>query len=271
MGYPSTMPIKIQPPRLIVPQTPTFSIYYKVDHTNAGVILPTELNIHFECMRCRATFQKNCQNDMNVDIKEQDAVREIISEQNTSSTTKTDTRLMCKCSKELFIHFTEHLTTNNVNITTCLVNSFLFSCICGIFYYEMSDRAAFNCYECNIAISIRYKDVIIKPVSTGKESTTVSQIVKNKPLPNNGTCSHYKRSFRWFLFPCCNKLYPCDICHDQNEQHNYEFAKKILCGFCSNWKCDCESKKGSSSHWNGGKGIRDKSKMSKKDKQKYKR
>jgi len=27
------------------------------------------------------------------------------------------------------------------------------------------------------------------------------------PLPNNGTCKHYKNSCRWFRFPCCGKYF----------------------------------------------------------------
>lgn len=265
------MPIKILPPHFLQPNTPTFSIFYKVDSTNIGVLFPTELNVHFECMRCGATSQKDAQNSMNVDIQAQEAVKKCYAELNRGVSDETAIHLKCKCSKELFLEFSEHITTNNVNITTCMVNSFLFSCVCGIFYYEMGDKTAFNCFDCNIAISIKYRDIIIKPVSTARNSISVSQIERNKTLPNNGTCYHYKKSFRWFLFPCCNKLYPCDICHDQNEQHSNEIAQKILCGLCSNWKCDCEKKKRNSSHWNGGKGIRDKSKMSKKDNQKYKR
>ena len=34
------------------------------------------------------------------------------------------------------------------------------------------------------------------------------------PLPKNGTCKHYKKSFRWLRFPCCAKMYPCEECHE---------------------------------------------------------
>lgn len=28
------------------------------------------------------------------------------------------------------------------------------------------------------------------------------------PLPDNGTCKHYKKSFRWLRFPCCGRVSP---------------------------------------------------------------
>lgn len=34
-------------------------------------------------------------------------------------------------------------------------------------------------------------------------------------------------------FPCCAKVFPCDICHDKASNHHCDFAKTILCGFCS--------------------------------------
>lgn len=272
------MPIKVKPPKLLKTRPATYSIFFNCKCSGTGIIFPTVLNVHFECLRCRSSFQKHVQNKMNVEILA--SLDENHMDEQTNQAKKTLSELngenpalflKCKCSKEMFIEFTEHFTTENVNITTANVTGFLFSCTCGVFYYEQSSNVNFNCFDCNSKISINYENVIIKPVKNKNTQIKASQIEKNKPLPDNGTCSHYKKSFRWFLFPCCGNLYPCDICHEENEEHPLEMAKKILCGFCSNYKCDCESKKGSSAHWNGGKGTRDKTKMSKKDKQKYKR
>ncbi|KAL4227663.1 hypothetical protein ACF0H5_013099 [Mactra antiquata] len=57
-------------------------------------------------------------------------------------------------------------------------------------------------------------------------------IKEGLPLPNNGACKHYKKSFRWLRFPCCGKTYPCDICHDDKEDHEMKFANRMICGFC---------------------------------------
>ncbi|XP_023232122.1 uncharacterized protein LOC111632001 [Centruroides sculpturatus] len=100
-----------------------------------------------------------------------------------------------------------------------------------------------------------------------------------KPLPDNGTCKHYKKSFRWLRFPCCGKAYPCDVCHDEKEiDHEMKLATRMICGFCAreqpytNKECiGCNSyvTKKSSIHWEGGKGCRDKIRMSRSDKHKY--
>ena len=106
-------------------------------------------------------------------------------------------------------------------------------------------------------------------------------IQEGKPLPDNGICKHYKFSFRWFRFSCCNKLFPCDICHDEQSNHNCEIAKNIICGFCaceqsSNnkicqkcGKCFTKNDQGKK-FWEGGKGMRNKNLMSSRDSHKFK-
>ncbi|EPX74013.1 zf-CHY type zinc finger protein [Schizosaccharomyces octosporus yFS286] len=107
-------------------------------------------------------------------------------------------------------------------------------------------------------------------------------IVKGTPLPNRGACEHYKKSYRWFRFPCCNRIYACDKCHDIDQDHLNEYAKRIICGYCSFESM--YTKEGTCSHcgnfttrrqksafWEGGQGMRDPIRMSRKDPRKYKR
>ena len=101
------------------------------------------------------------------------------------------------------------------------------------------------------------------------------------PLPSNGACSHYKRSYRWFRFPCCNKLFPCDVCHEENnlDGHEMVWATRMVCGFCSreqvysNGKaCICGRdlvRTETGGFWNGGLGTRDKAKMNRNETKKY--
>ncbi|TGJ86286.1 hypothetical protein E0Z10_g2474 [Xylaria hypoxylon] len=102
-----------------------------------------------------------------------------------------------------------------------------------------------------------------------------------EPLPGRGACPHYRRSYRWFRFSCCSKVHPCDKCHDENEDHIQEWANRMICGWCSreqNYAVEACAfcgrsvigKKGRG-FWEGGKGTRDKSKMSRKDKRKFRR
>ncbi len=100
-------------------------------------------------------------------------------------------------------------------------------------------------------------------------------------LPGRGTCLHYRRSYRWFRFSCCSKVHPCDKCHDANEDHPNEWANRMICGWCSreqNYAVEACAFCGRSvigkrgrGFWEGGKGTRDKTKMSRKDKRKFRR
>ena len=35
-------------------------------------------------------------------------------------------------------------------------------------------------------------------------------------------------------FSCCGKFYACYMCHDENENHPYQFSNKVICLFCKN-------------------------------------
>ncbi|KAL2115940.1 hypothetical protein VTJ04DRAFT_10195 [Mycothermus thermophilus] len=102
-----------------------------------------------------------------------------------------------------------------------------------------------------------------------------------EPLPDKGTCSHYRKSYRWFRFSCCNRVYPCDRCHDAAEKHENEWASRMICGFCSReQRYSPESctfcgrsvigKRGKG-YWEGGKGTRDQRLMRRGDKRKYRK
>ena len=142
----------------------------------------------------------------------------------------------------------------------------------NLFFLENAQLLPFNIFNYVIKDDIDLNNYVKRYDKT---------IQVGKPLPDYGTCKHYKQSFRWFRFSCCNKVFPCDECHDETiSEHKNEFAKTILCGFCafeqpSNNKI-C-SKCGSSfsksdiagGFWEGGKGCRNKEKMSNKDSHKF--
>ncbi|KAL1966961.1 hypothetical protein VTN77DRAFT_3705 [Rasamsonia byssochlamydoides] len=106
-------------------------------------------------------------------------------------------------------------------------------------------------------------------------------IVAGQELPRRGRCAHYGKSYRWFRFSCCAKVFPCDKCHDAATDHPNEHANRMICGFCSREQIyrpeDCGIcravlvGKSGSGFWEGGKGTRDKVRMSRKDPRKYKR
>ncbi|RTE82293.1 hypothetical protein BHE90_003181 [Fusarium euwallaceae] len=101
------------------------------------------------------------------------------------------------------------------------------------------------------------------------------------PLPGRGACPHYRKSYRWFRFSCCSRVFPCDRCHDKESDHINEWANRMICGWCSreqNYSVEACGFCGRSvigrkgkGFWEGGRGTRDQRTMSRKDPRKHKR
>uniref|UniRef100_A0A3Q3WJ93 CHY-type domain-containing protein n=1 Tax=Mola mola TaxID=94237 RepID=A0A3Q3WJ93_MOLML len=141
----------------------------------------------------------------------------------------------------------------------------------------------FNCEQCHSKLSIlaestRFQYIPPRANKTGQSSYPAVQ--KGKPLPEKGACKHYKHSHRWLRFPCCGRMYPCDVCHDEDQDHPMELATRMICGYCAkeqpyaNGKpcisCGNMMTRGTrTSHWEGGLGCRNKAKMSRNDRHKY--
>nr|XP_046249543.1 uncharacterized protein si:dkey-24l11.2 [Scatophagus argus]XP_046249545.1 uncharacterized protein si:dkey-24l11.2 [Scatophagus argus]XP_046249546.1 uncharacterized protein si:dkey-24l11.2 [Scatophagus argus]XP_046249547.1 uncharacterized protein si:dkey-24l11.2 [Scatophagus argus]XP_046249548.1 uncharacterized protein si:dkey-24l11.2 [Scatophagus argus] len=149
-----------------------------------------------------------------------------------------------------------------------------------------------NCEHCHSKLSIlaestRFQYIQPRTNRTGPSTSAVSYkslrdpaVQKGKPLPEKGTCKHYKQSHRWLRFPCCGRTYPCDVCHDEDQDHPMELATRMICGYCAkeqpygNGKpcisCGSMMTRGTRTpHWEGGLGCRNKVKMSRNDRQKY--
>ncbi|KAJ1896503.1 hypothetical protein LPJ66_003950 [Kickxella alabastrina] len=110
-------------------------------------------------------------------------------------------------------------------------------------------------------------------------------VVPGQPLPDHGACKHFRRSKRWLRFPCCGKTYPCVTCHDDKEDHDYEYAQIMICGNCAKEQRISKSERtglciscgaqvirkvdGNNAFWQGGTGVRDRTRMSRKDPKKF--
>ncbi|KAG0441897.1 hypothetical protein DMUE_0710 [Dictyocoela muelleri] len=177
-----------------------------------------------------------------------------------------------KCHSHMFFsyfpiinnHYLGHASFKNCKLVVFNQFKFIFSCECNEYFEYRGEKIRFSC-QCGRIIFINI--IFIRLKST-----------KSIDLPGKGTCKHYKKSLRWFRFPCCNNLYPCDICHDDEQPHVAEIAKRMICGLCkkeqsvkSNCECGMELKTRKTAFWEGGKGNRDKTTMSKKDKKKFKK
>ncbi|KAK9377240.1 uncharacterized protein V1513DRAFT_176187 [Lipomyces chichibuensis] len=159
----------------------------------------------------------------------------------------------------------------------------------GIAGLGLAQTISTNCRSCHTKMSIFIPQVKFSRVSDEQApgAATVKKraeaklgIVAGTSLPLNGTCKHYKRSTRWFRFSCCNRVFPCDKCHNEQSDHADEHASRMICGMCSreqNYQpevcayCRHSFFRKSTGFWEGGRGTRDKVKMSRKDPRKYKR
>lgn len=152
------------------------------------------------------------------------------------------------------------------------------------------DTPSSICRECHTRFSFKLPEVKFLHVSPGTlvpSSTPAGKkreklgIHAGEPLPERGTCSHYRKSHRWFRFSCCGRVHACDKCHDEAEGHVHEWAGRMICGFCSREQryapeaCGFCGRsvigKRGTGFWEGGRGTRDRRVMSRKDGRKYKR
>lgn len=155
------------------------------------------------------------------------------------------------------------------------------------------------CRSCHQQMSFTVPDVRFLRVSTAVTSKALPPrptkpkeklgISAGTPLPANGKCQHYSKSYRWFRFSCCSRVFPCDKCHDnpalnpaqKDNPHPNEHADRMICGFCSREQryhpetcrhCghSVVKKSVTTGFWEGGKGTREKHLMRKKEGRKYK-
>ncbi|KAG6214976.1 hypothetical protein E4U50_008074 [Claviceps purpurea] len=148
------------------------------------------------------------------------------------------------------------------------------------------------CRECHAHFTFKIPEVKILFISPGSLAPRSSEaglrrkmeklgLHAGEPLPGRGTCGHYRKSYRWFRFSCCQRVHACDKCHDEKEDHVNEWANRMVCGWCSREQTftveacafcgrSVIGRKGRG-FWEGGRGTRDQRTMSRKDPRKYKR
>ncbi|CEP10943.1 hypothetical protein [Parasitella parasitica] len=268
------------------------------------------LHVMVKCARCKDTVEVE-----NIKPEQQD--KQTASASSSKKTPKAERWMSCPtCSSLLGIKFLGELIHQGalsiglLQLAGCTAYDILPSAYIGTCGSCMADMAStvrlsphdpprtFNCFSCHSKMTCglgEYKLVKIgseggeRLVADEEQAMKLKKKKKSKedpltigePLPDQGTCSHYRKSKRWFRFSCCNKLYPCDTCHDTHEDHHIELAKKHVCGLCSREQnivsgksCVCghefEKAPQKQAFWEGGKGVRNKVAMSRKDPHKHK-
>ena len=256
-----------------------------------SVALLLQMSIQIQCNRCR----------LNTSF---DSI--LPSSIYTLKCTKCDKFMTCQFFSELM-----HQTNPNLchvqfkgnpaplSISKCI---FQFECDqCEDYLYEgkflnimhvsnvfSGEEVRMNCRKCHQKMIFSFDNFASRDASLGAllggpiiKPQRLIGLVVGQPLPEKGTCKHYRKSFRWLRFPCCGKVFPCDICHDEGttDRHKSGWATRMSCGHCSREvpfsdnKCVCggyPTDNRSTSFWEGGKGCRNTVTMSRKDDRKYK-
>ncbi|OQE26482.1 hypothetical protein PENSTE_c005G03294 [Penicillium steckii] len=215
-----------------------------------------------------------------------------------------------KCTSAMSIGFRKQLMHSHANragyldlegctIVDLLPSNFLPTCAeCSTEYHApgvsavRAESAMAICRHCHRKMVFKIPEVKFLLVGTAAASTRAGLPLKKKPkevlgivagqeLPRRGRCQHYGKSYRWFRFSCCSKVFSCDKCHDAEADHPNEHANRMICGFCSREQiyrpenCGiCRATligKAGSGFWEGGKGTRNRALMSRKDPRKFKR
>ena len=71
-------------------------------------------------------------------------------------------------------------------------------------------------------------------ILTHKESQE-ELIMNGKYKFSNESCSHFIISNLMCIFSCCDKQYPCTLCHNLNEKHESGECKQGYCKVCKFW------------------------------------
>ncbi|KAI1623658.1 hypothetical protein EDD37DRAFT_565295 [Exophiala viscosa] len=260
---------------------------------NIELLTLTSLSISVKCLRCKTPLD----------------IHNIKASNQAQSTVSTRTESCPKCTTPFTVSFApEHMHANSsragtVDITGCTITDLLPSVFqptcssCSATFpvppgmiSVRSDKPIQVCRSCHAKMSFTIPEVKFLRVSHHAAALPLRRPKKENlgisagtPLPNKGTCQHYRHSYRWFRFGCCGRVYPCDRCHDAAESHINEHADRMVCGWCSREQRfrseDCalcgrsvmRRRRATGGFWEGGQGTREKRLMSRKDKHKYKR
>lgn len=273
-----------------------------ISMTNIGILECTTINLVVMCDRC------GTQNDL-FNIMSGPYGRD--SKPVASTCTKCKAVLGCSYQKNLLHqNMTSPAVVGYLDMSGCspadvLGSTFVPTCDnCtvsnpdGSFKRAERQRAStMNCRSCHIRMTLqlgpdgfRFETVTddklseerLKGVRVRKHDANKQKLglISGSPLPNDGKCTHFRKSTRWFRFSCCGKVYPCEKCHDLESNHPYEHGTRIICGRCSreqnfvNTCAYCRHKfdhRTTSGFWEGGKGTRDPTKLNRNDTRKHKR
>ena len=259
---------------------------------NIELLTLVSLSLSVKCLRCKSPLDV-------ANIKSSDA---------TTAVGSIRSELCPKCMTQFTFSYTPNILHQNtvragtIEVTGCTVTDLLPSHFqptcssCSTAFPTPPGMVAVRgdtpiqvCRSCHAKMTFTIHEVKFLRVSYASASLPLRRpktenlgISAGTPLPRNGICPHYRHSYRWFRFSCCNRVHPCDRCHDAAEEHVNEHADRMICGWCSreqrfrSEECgvcgrSVVRKRKRGGFWEGGQGTRERGLMSRKEKRKYKR
>lgn len=270
-------------------------VFHDVEMTNMALLEIVSLNLLFQCGRCK---------HLNTLANLQSAEYGRASKPLATLCAQCDLPLLCAFRKE-FLHSACHtagyLDVDGGRPVDLLPSSY--AAMCGqcqaqtpvMKSVDLGARRLIVCRHCHAKMWLRVELFAFNLLSTETIAAAARSasrarlgpaapkqklgLTGGEPLPQHGACEHYRKSARWFRFGCCQRVFPCDKCHDLEMQHPCEQATRMVCGYCSREQrfsakcvyCEHDYTQRHTRFWEGGKGVRDRKLMSRKDKRKYKR
>ena len=197
----------------------------------------TSLNITVKCERCKGT--------MDIERLRTDAENSKMREESCK-----------KCASTFAIRFRAdmihansvrggYLDLDGCTVVDMLSSNFIPTCSeCSTAYPASGvtavrgDTAMAICRECHRKMTMRIQEVKFLQISASamrasrvpgrKKVKENLGITAGTALPRQGRCAHYRKSYRWFRFSCCQKVFPCDRCHDEQTDHPNEHANRMI-------------------------------------------
>jgi uncharacterized CHY-type Zn-finger protein len=287
------------PPLMNIDLSPKHSgamlIFDRLSIVGVGTFAASRVLLLLQCERCNAVVSASL------------AGAAFLSTSSSEQDVSPDTELKqwcAKCSLLLTAKFRPtllhlgnaslgYVDTTHASVTTLIHSSFIATCLeCGAASeipkfqapqtWETSCRTCFNRLRIDVRGSrIEQAELSTRPNLIVPRREEKMTFTPGQPLPDRGTCDHYRRSYRWLRFPCCEgKAFPCDTCHDEASDHPHEWAKRMICGHCakeqpfSNLPCvSCGGafRRGGEGtrFWQGGSGQRNQELLSRNDSRKH--
>lgn len=268
--------------------------FLNLNLVNISLLSPHMISVSVKCQRCKT----------NADFLN-------IKPNGGSGDLEWASKSCVKCSETMVVNFRPdlvHLSNSQLGFldcVSCILQDILPSKLlatCAQCDTTQTANACFetigssvHCRECHSVMTLgasQFKFVTLQAPVQPKSAVSHEKKMGKKQkreglsigtaLPQNGVCVHYKKSYRWFRFPCCGKLFACDICHEDanSDAHEMQWATRQVCGFCSREQvysatktCVCGKdlvRKDHGGFWEGGKGTRERGKMNRNDSHKFK-